>query len=149
MDNFNKVVIKSCCEDIVVNDGKNVEIDTASYYVKDNCLYIDAFEDDVVITLPNKTYEQIDITTESGDCLIEFKEAEIVKLNFKSESGDLTLDAVCLDVDFESESGDYVRRKGNPDRQIVKRSKTLTVKTSSGTTIKNIVEATIDSKLSL
>ena len=141
MENFDKVIVKTVCEDIVINDGKNLEIDTASYYVKDNCLYIDAFEDDVVITLPAKTYELIDITTESGDCLIEFKEAGIVDLNFRSESGDLTLDAICLNVSFESESGDYVRTKGSPDKQIVRRSKPLTVKTTSGATIKTETSA--------
>lgn len=125
--NFKRIVIDCGDNDIKITDGEAFTSNEISYYVEDECLYIEA-NDDGNIVVPDNYYDEIKIEGTSGDVEICFNRASIKNLEFKSCSGDLLLDALCDYVSFDSPGGDYRRKKGTPLKQLINIKKTMKVK---------------------
>ena len=125
--NFKRIVIDCGDNDIKITDGEAFTSSDISFYVEDECLYIEANEDGVIV-VPDMYYDEIKIESTSGDVEIRFNQALIKNLEFKSCSGDLFLDAFCDYVSFDSPGGDYRRKKGMPLKQLINIRKTMRAK---------------------
>ena len=130
ISDIKKIAIDCAEYDIKITDGDAFKSKNVSYYVDDGCLFIEAY-DDGYVTISNNFYGDIKIDGTCGDIDIIFKKALIKDLEFKSESGDLTVDAFCDSISFDSPGGDYIRKKGTPQKQIVNLRKPMNVKEST------------------
>ena len=115
MYTFNKVIIESNTEDVKVSEGDSLIVIHGSYFFKNNELHIVA-TDDVEVILPVNHYEEINITTDSGDCVVEMEKTTVSKLVFSSDGGDLTNNSNCEEIMFDSYGGVYKGGKYNSTR---------------------------------
>jgi len=104
MNTFNKIIVDSEINDVVINEGDNLNIGGGSCSIQGGLLKVMGF-DDVIMTVPHNHYLEIKITTTCGDCVINFNESLIEKVAFESESGDLVVNGQCNNVSFNSHDG--------------------------------------------
>ena len=136
MNVFKKIYIKSEVEDIRITQGSHLEVINGSYCIDEQgCLSIYP-NDDVVVTIPSGFYEEIEVETEVGDCLIELNDTKVERIAFRSEAGDLTVDADCQNISFNSFGGDYLRIGGHKNNKPVINKPPMKAKTVVAT-IKN------------
>ncbi len=105
-----KIHIKSSsCDDITILDGDMLAVINGTYSLQDGVLAIET-TDDLELIVPKGHYDLINISTDTGDCLIKLEESDVDKVVFNSNVGDLDVDANVKELSFNSPCGDCINR---------------------------------------
>lgn len=108
MEKFNRIKIRSTNDDITVIDCMPPYISGGHYEVKNNCLIVTS-DDEVEIHIPPGEYEEIEVETVNGDCLLNLTKTTVNCVVFASKNGDLIINGQCENVSFTSMNGEYIR----------------------------------------